>query len=142
MFSLSAIPEPSNNAPKPDAAEAVHQPLSAVAVEDQPDAEPVKRPTQKPGPDAEQQVDSVAVLLVLLIAGALLRLVLGLLGPLDPVPGTPPPVSHLLQLGRSSLWPLAASFFTQRASKASEKRVEKQGLSTSVIIPTTQTRGQ
>ena len=94
MFSLSAIPEPSNNAPKPDAAEAVHQPLSAVAVEDQPVAEPVNRPTQKQSPDAEQQVDSVAVLLVLLIAGALLRLVLGLLGPLQGIASQHIDLSH------------------------------------------------
>jgi hypothetical protein len=84
MFSLNAIPEPSNNAPKADAPEAVHQPLAAVAAQDQHPVETAAALNkQADGPDADQQVDSVAVLLVLLIAGALLRLVLGLLGPLQ-----------------------------------------------------------
>ena len=89
MFSISAIPEPSNNAPKTDAPEAAHQPLSAVASGATRPIEPVGRGAPPPSPDAEEQIDSIAVLLVLLIAGALLRLVLGLLGPLQGLASQP-----------------------------------------------------
>lgn len=88
MISLASIPEPSNNAPKADADDAAHHPLIDAApnnhLETTNDPEGQTAPTL----DADQQVDSVALLLVLLIAGALLRLVLGLLGPLQGIDPT------------------------------------------------------
>ena len=84
MHSLSSIPEPCNNAPKPEAEEAPHQ-LPMTALTEAPLGRPgtnAAAPEKSEG-DADQQVDHLAILLVLLIAGALLRVVLGLLGPLQ-----------------------------------------------------------
>lgn len=84
MQSLDAIAEPTHNAPSVDPTDVPqHVPL-AVAV-----SESIGRPgvatstSEKPDPENEQVVDNLAVLLVLLIAGALLRVVLGMLGPLQ-----------------------------------------------------------
>ncbi|MFK7788660.1 MAG: ArnT family glycosyltransferase [Phycisphaeraceae bacterium] len=87
MHSLEAIPEPTNNAPKEPTDVAQHVPL-ALAIE-----EPLSRPgteaaAEKPTADNDHQVDNLAILLVLLIAGALLRIVLGLLGPLQGIDPT------------------------------------------------------
>ncbi|MBX2852617.1 MAG: hypothetical protein KTR15_12835 [Phycisphaeraceae bacterium] len=89
MHSLSSIPEPCNNGPKPEAEDAPQR-LPMAAEGEAPLGRPGLSSEQpaKPDADADQQVDNLAILLVLLIAGALLRLVLGLLGPLqgiDPV---------------------------------------------------------
>ena len=82
MFSLSAIPEPSNNAPDTAAPDTPQVPLATAASEGRlAPVETADLTTKKL--DADQQVDGIAVMLVLLIAGALLRLVLGLLGPLQ-----------------------------------------------------------
>ncbi|MEM6506581.1 MAG: hypothetical protein AAF711_14155 [Planctomycetota bacterium] len=53
-------------------------------IDDAPDAQHAPEPQQaEPQEEPDQQVDNLAILLVLLIAGGLLRLVLGLLGPLQ-----------------------------------------------------------
>ena len=83
MHSLQAIPEPSNNAPPQAPAEdTTHLPMGVSS--EQPLGRPgVSNDSAQPEVDGDQLVDHLAVLLVLLIAGALLRLVLGLLGPLQ-----------------------------------------------------------
>lgn len=102
MHSLSAIPEPCNNAPKPEAIDAPIQ-LPMAAVIDAPLGRPgmnAAQPAKYDG-DTDQQVDNLAVLLVLLIAGALLRIVLGLLGPLQGI--NPSLVQHTQQRGSDIL---------------------------------------
>lgn len=84
MLSLSAIPEPSNNAPDADASDAPQVPLTSSSIEGQL-AVTHKAQSNTEHHDVDQQIDGFAILLVLLIAGALLRLVLGLLGPLQQV---------------------------------------------------------
>ncbi len=87
MPSLSNIPEPTtgyrpdDNPPAPQAA---LQTLDAQA-----DASTNKHASDPvdPGDEPQQQIDSVSCLLLLLIAGGLLRLVLGLFGPMQ---GTDP----------------------------------------------------
>lgn len=110
MFSLSAIPEPSNNAPRTDALDAPQIPLASTADEGRLASTP---PTDQAEPqqDAEQQIDGAAVVLVLLVAGALLRLVLTLLGPMQGI--NPTPIEQALQHGKQILtgdsndvWPL------------------------------------
>lgn len=83
MHSLQAIPEPSNNAPQVEPAEdALQMPMGAAS--QQPSGRPgLSTDPAQPEVDSDQLVDHLAVLLVLLIAGALLRMVLGLLGPLQ-----------------------------------------------------------
>lgn len=101
MQSLQAIPEPTNNAPPTEPTDvAQHVPL-AVAT-----AAPTARPgvtttTQQPTPDSDQQVDQLAILLVLMIAGTLLRIVLGLLGPLQGI--DPTHIQQTQQSGRDIL---------------------------------------
>lgn len=83
VFSLEAIPEPTNNAPSTEPGDtAHHQLITAAPVEDS--TQPIASKAQAtPNEDTDEHVDSIAMLLVLLIAGALLRVVLGLLGPLQ-----------------------------------------------------------
>ncbi|MEO0476474.1 MAG: hypothetical protein AAF085_10980, partial [Planctomycetota bacterium] len=84
MQSLEAIPEPSNNAPpqEPTDDTPAHLPMG-VAGEQAMGRPGLSSEAKQTTADHDQQVDYLAVLLVLLIAGALLRLVLGLLGPLQ-----------------------------------------------------------
>lgn len=88
MHSLQAIPEPSNNAPSTELAEdATHLPMGVAS--DEPLGRPgVSTEAAPPEADSDQLVDHLAVLIVLIIAGALLRLVLGLLGPLQGISAT------------------------------------------------------
>lgn len=102
MHSLSAIPEPCNNAPKPQAMDAPIQ-LPMAAVIDAPLGRPgmnAAQPAEHDG-DTDHQVDNLAILLVLLIAGALLRIVLGLLGPLQGI--NPSLIQHSQQRGSDIL---------------------------------------
>lgn len=102
VLSLDAIPEPSNNAPPKESeqAPAHHQLISTTPTEvEQPTNSTDKSASSKQ--DADQHVDSIAVLLVLLIAGALLRMVLGLLGPLQGI--TPAAIEQAQQHGKQIL---------------------------------------
>lgn len=110
VLSLSAIPEPSNNAPDTDVPDAPQVPLTSSSIEGG------LAPTNKTQPisqqqDADQQMDGVAMLLVMLIAGALLRLVLGLLGPLQQINTAEAEHAqhqgkHILAGDAGSAWPL------------------------------------
>ena len=85
MISIANIPEPTNNAPQTKGVNDVVYPLVSK-VNDIDDPIKGRLQTQtKPQEDADQQVDCFAMLLLLLIAAALLRLVLGLLGPLQSI---------------------------------------------------------
>jgi hypothetical protein len=110
MQSLSSIPEPTNNAPKVEAEQTPHQ-LPMTALTEAPLGRPGMNAEEpaKVHDDADQQVDNLAILLVLLIAGALLRVVLGLLGPLQGI--EPSLVEHAQQNGSAALSGDATSAF-------------------------------
>lgn len=89
MYGLSSIPEPSTNAPPPEPDEPAVRLPTGVPIDEPVEADQSAKPTQdQEKGDAENQIDNVAILLVLLIAGALLRIVLGLLGPLQGIDET------------------------------------------------------
>lgn len=101
MHSLEAIPAPTNNAPSTGLEDTAPQMPLAVQIE-----QPLGRPglattTKPPSTASDEQVDSLAILLVLFIAGALLRIVLGLLGPLQGI--DPAQAQHAQQSGRDIL---------------------------------------
>lgn len=102
MFSLDAIPEPTNNAPstEPVDAPAHHQLIATTPAEVNPQTNANDKSASS-NQDADTHVDSIAVLLVLLIAGALLRIVLGLLGPLQGI--TPAAIEQTQQHGKQTL---------------------------------------
>ncbi|MGB0767309.1 MAG: hypothetical protein ACPGYV_06330 [Phycisphaeraceae bacterium] len=85
MVSLANIPEPTTAHPQVTEEPAAHAPLHAVAGVETPGRSP--QPADAGSPDTrdepQQQIDHLALLMVLFIAGALLRAVLGLLGPLQ-----------------------------------------------------------
>lgn len=83
MNGLSSIPEPTTNAPPTVPDEPVVRLPISVATDEPIESNRTAAPAPQEKGDAENQIDNLAVLLVLLIAGALLRIVLGLLGPLQ-----------------------------------------------------------
>lgn len=103
MHSLSTIPEPSNNKPSVEPTDDAVRPLIVTDATEAPAEEHAPRPRRSSdqSEDDEQMVDHLAVLLLLLIAGALLRVVLGLLGPLQGIDETR--VSTAQQSGRDVL---------------------------------------
>lgn len=83
MFSLSSIPEPSHGAPTQGPTEVAHHVPTAGAIDDPEGNKAAGQKDPDPHDEPEHQIDNLAVLLVLLIAGGLLRIVLGMLGPLQ-----------------------------------------------------------
>jgi|GEM_PF-2336396 len=83
MISLSNIPEPSGACGPEPPPEASHEVLIPGGVA--PDSRaPASVEFQEPGEEEPQsQIDNLAILIILLIAGGLLRIVLGVLGPMQ-----------------------------------------------------------
>lgn len=83
MPSISNIPEPTTAyRPEPDSKEAnEHYTLMKAAQGAVPEARPATHTAEQLREEPQQQIDSISCLLILLAAGGLLRLVLGLLGP-------------------------------------------------------------